>query len=926
METASSLEERQQQAAALPSLLNIDLPESYRRFLIESGSANVNRLPVFGLPISPDLDSVWGATEFLRVARADLEPDLLVIRFMDTRALCLDLRGGSSTDAPLAEVDLEGTDPPRRVHDSFKRYMEEGGRSERQIDGALRRIRWHLDSAERTSTRYDHAAGGALPRGHEWRVRRSCIHDRVVGLVASRHNEDFDGLEVDVFVSTDHPDYEPGHGVRALTSLLLSEAYRNGATMAIHFTRYDANSGRRVADRIPSSLLSLASDFGITFRDATEGIISHAEAVQLYGSIVGLSAEVARAVHQHEGTGRLTLQALCYLISARIWTVEEASWILLNCPRPEGVLFGADVPEDRLSYMESVSYGRAALAATRLRHRLQIDDRGEERECRVSVVGPTWLFERAWACTLDWTPSARPIPVDSGDTLELLPRPRPVLPGEKERIWNDVEALASCSNRSTRKAILYSEDSHSVDGITELADKAREARGVDILVAPFKCRELDGEVDTRMRRARVLREPFEASPGVKEVPLLLVPVRSEQWKSPAVALAVEQARGAARRIRKKVDIRRERTRYTLACEHIESIVLGQPDALCFEVAGSQARAVIESFPFGGVAPFPFVGPPDIKEVKTRLPEHISARVNITGALLAIASPFANPYVPPPDVAADEGTRPTDRCTANPPLPDIELDRSADEATLRRTHRQIQRAVESGGTMGWIRHEVFTEAIREYLFVKEQPTGVKVVQVPKAVPDEEGIARRAGQPWYRFLKAFLPFLLPKGVPTKSVLVDEEMTVELPIEPAWIRIAFRDGSKGAALPLLCLLPVDRPVGLPVLRASLMSCRHFEIDQYVDVCILRNSEMSRGDDVSIAEQEQMAFDQASTLLRGCIEKMGGLELHLYHTGLEPAVIGTYRAIVEALRSPGVRGRLVVVSKAYRGDDRYVDLKAWY
>jgi hypothetical protein len=37
-----------------------------------------------------------------------------------------------------------------------------------------------------------------------------------------------------------------------------------------------------------------------------------------------------------------------------IWTVEEATWILTNASRPEGVLMGINLPESRLRYLESL--------------------------------------------------------------------------------------------------------------------------------------------------------------------------------------------------------------------------------------------------------------------------------------------------------------------------------------------------------------------------------------------------------------------------------------------------------------------------------------------------------------------------------------------------------------------------------------------
>ena len=63
--------------------------------------------------------------------------------------------------------------------------------------------------------------------------------------------------------------------------------------------------------------------------------------------------------------------------------------------------------------------------------------------------------------------------------------------------------------------------------------------------------------------------------------------------------------------------------------------------------------------------------------------------------------------------------------------------------------------------------------------------------------------------------------------------------------------------------------------------------------------------------------------------LEKLNGLEFHLYQTGLEPAVIGTYRAILEILRKSDskYRDKLIVIPKMFRGHKNgFQDLKAWY
>lgn len=508
MEICENMEERKEQTEVISSLLGIQLPGSYKRFLIESGSGKINDLPVFGLPMSLELDSVWGATEFLRSTRSDLPPQYLAIRFMDSRALCLDLRGGIKEDAPLVETDLKANKPPRTVHNSFHRYLNEGQRSERQIKGAFKRIKRHLQETANKDKKYEHNLTGSKPpfKMRDWRVIRSCVHDQIVGLTAIRYDEEFNGLEVDVFICTDHPNYQPGHGVRSLTILLLSDAYRNGGSMEIRFTRYKhERTKQRVPDRVPPTLYSLVYKLGITFNNAENGIISHSEAVNLYSKIIGLSKEVLETINEHEAAGRLTLQGLCYLLSTHIWTIEEASWILLNYPRPEGVLFGADLPEDRLNYSESVSYGRSALLASKLGNRLKIDAQGNDGDCFVSSNSLTWIFKAIEDSKLDWEALGCSLCFTPTDIIEVLPRPRVVLPKEISSIEDDVKTFLKHSKQNTKKFLLYSSDFRSLKNLNEIVKQVEEESGIGILIAPFECRELDNEVDQRMSQARILR-------------------------------------------------------------------------------------------------------------------------------------------------------------------------------------------------------------------------------------------------------------------------------------------------------------------------------------------------------------------------------------------------------------------------------------
>jgi hypothetical protein len=493
-----------EEVALLEAVLSLTLPKSYRDFLISDEEGAIYGLPVLGLPATPDLESAWGATEFLRTQRPDLDPAFLVIRIMDTRALCLDLRGTNLQDAPLVEIALDRRSVPRPLNVSFQRYLVQGQRDERQINGGLRRIEWHLKNGRKS---YDHAEKGTPPpfRAHDWRVIRSCVHDQVVGLTALKHNEEFNGQEIDVFLSADHPDYESGHGVRALVMLILSDAYRNGASLELRFTRHDGRQNRRVPDRIPSALLSLGAELGVSFKQGESGLVSHEEAVSLFAAIVGLTNRVRLRVEELQDSARLSTQGLCYLLSTRLWTLEEASWIFLNFPRAEALVFGLDLPEDRLNYLESQSYGRAAIAGTLLCQKLQLTRDGFEGDSLVEVDGLIWRVEISEPTLLDWVAGGPPETVNRGERLSILPRPRPIFPGERERILSDAEQLCSASGDSAKKFLLYSFELGDLGDLNNLANELMRTRGVSILTLPMKTRELNLEVDRRIARARGFR-------------------------------------------------------------------------------------------------------------------------------------------------------------------------------------------------------------------------------------------------------------------------------------------------------------------------------------------------------------------------------------------------------------------------------------
>ena len=115
---------------------------------------------------------------------------------------------------------------------------------------------------------------------------------------------------------------------------------------------------------------------------------------------------------------------------------------------------------------------------------------------------------------------------------------------------------------------------------------------------------------------------------------------------------------------------------------------------------------------------------------------------------------------------------------------------------------------------------------------------------------------------------------------------------------VNFIYKDGSVGAGVHL-CELPLrPRPERTFDLNAAIESCRHFDLDARVDLYLLRNAEIERRADATLADQEAIAYSAFRAFLD---ELCGteGLHLRLFHTGLEPAVVGVYRAVIDALIS---------------------------
>ena len=305
-------------------------------------------------------------------------------------------------------------------------------RERKWLRAGLDRLTWHIQHPEFD---WHHQEGGKLPRTNVWRPYRFCVQDVVLGLTVLRHNRNTNHLEVDVFLTAAIPEYEEDSGARALTLLILSEAYKAGSTMHITFTE-QVEEGR-----VPGELADLAATVGVTLERIADGFLLPQEARSLFAALTGFSPEVQAILEHLEGSGELSTALVCYAIHHGVWDRSEVEAVLLACPRPGSLLGGRMVAEQRHLYLNDVTSGRAAAIFgsldRHLRYRshntggavVHLED--DQRDLDVCIDGPS--FRVSFRCdseslAVPWlcseTAADCPSIIPPGQRFAVLIRPR----------------------------------------------------------------------------------------------------------------------------------------------------------------------------------------------------------------------------------------------------------------------------------------------------------------------------------------------------------------------------------------------------------------------------------------------------------------------------------------------------------------------
>ena len=120
-----------------------------------------------------------------------------------------------------------------------------------------------------------------------------------------------------------------------------------------------------------------------------------------------------------------------------------------------------------------------------------------------------------------------------------------------------------------------------------------------------------------------------------------------------------------------------------------------------------------------------------------------------------------------------------------------------------------------------------------------------------------------------------------------------------QPSELKITYNDGSPGKPFPVHVLWkPKEgwewKPKHALHLHIGTLSFRHVDYDQHVDVYLIRDKETRR---LLQKDVEDLAYERMKEIL-GAPELEGEGYLSIYQTGLEPLVVGVYRALTEHLQ----------------------------
>ncbi|MES9897192.1 MAG: hypothetical protein ABW141_20135 [Candidatus Thiodiazotropha endolucinida] len=399
-------------------------PSIYQEFVGGELWPAINGLPLLvdeSDSLTPSSLSIQWAMNELVAKRPDLDGEFLPIRILDDRALCF---RRDSADR-LYELSLSGDSGPVNLNLTFKEYLAKFEKTKAYAFGQLKHIenKFFPDNEHATRKEFDRRNIRGTPRKKpdEWKLIRSCIHDRVVSILAYKVNRRAAALEVDVFLASDHPDYERWNSIKASITLLFSEAHKFGIPPRILFTKGKKRS------KIPNHIIACIHSLGRPSPKKSD-VLEPSDTIELLIRLLGIPENVMGQIRSDQ---QISLGGLCYLVANRIWSPISIAFTIATVADYRRLLIGESVIEENpILFLEYINRACNAISVDffleKLRHdpkRISHDGTGSTSvDFSVTATGTIRIL-LSDPCEIPWllrdSGASKPFNIDPVKTISI---------------------------------------------------------------------------------------------------------------------------------------------------------------------------------------------------------------------------------------------------------------------------------------------------------------------------------------------------------------------------------------------------------------------------------------------------------------------------------------------------------------------------
>lgn len=431
--------------------------------------------------------------------------------------------------------------PLHRLHGQVVRWHLTTEKAERQSDVLDTSVEAYVQSVAEELAYRDHGFNRMVdeigpmyetnylsrdkrPRAFVIRPVRLACQNVIVGLAAFGQDASIDGLSVYTWQTCEVPHVATHDANRAMTALMLCDAFKNGGTMEIRFDRpgklpaVELPNGKSLGPfeyaghpengRVPESLRRFARMLDLPVGVDDPCAISPREARDLFIAVTPMPAELRARVHDAVARGLATPERLCFtLMSSGLWNEIELDFLLASSDRSKSILEGGSNWQLRAERQAEAQLARAARMIGMLYRRLDTLDAaaadGDARVLEDNRVGVTWsviedfgavLFQDALVGAVPWQASGSSV-LAAGDCLVAVPRPCAT--------QADVDLVRSLQADGILPVLVVPGDAYR--GYDQTADGV-DCSEITVLVCPERLGELDLALEVTMLTSRITRQ------------------------------------------------------------------------------------------------------------------------------------------------------------------------------------------------------------------------------------------------------------------------------------------------------------------------------------------------------------------------------------------------------------------------------------